>query len=508
MKKNGELFFPNGIKEIKIISDDTKYSGILLRYESINSFISVKNDINKEKEYLISMSSWQTVLELYDLDEDEYKIMASSDFTKNEDGIFSFVFQILEAKINNQNIYFCIYIYSKITSGDYFVIKKIAFKSFDSNFLEPKIEIEEKNYNNRIISSIIVDKYEILIIFTVQEDSYGSSYYFYYYNYDLELKRKQYINNIISYDCGNGLYFKSYYLYDDYFAFFAFVDKNGGYIFKIMKIKEDTQNNFDFEVKLQYANNKYSLDYNIIFNDFVKFDKERLALISTQSQTKLFIILFDLYDSYSEMKVRYYYFDFTNDKIHQFTNELSAFIYNGYLTLTATVNYNFPILLIFGYANGTDSEINISPYLSDCEDYDNTKNLVNDLVENLTIDNNIFNYQKEEKIKLISIPQEILFFNSYNLKVSNGDILDTDYILKQNNDIIKEDKYYFLEYQNIIREPDYDSFYGNAFDLENVVTSTNLSYYFEPRILYGRANTLRFKLCNLYCKQNMLKIWS
>ena len=129
---------------------------------------------------------------------------------------------------------------------------------------------------------------------------------------------------------------------------------------------------------------------------------------------------------------------------------------------------------------------------------------MNDLVENLIIDNNIFNYQKEAKIKLISIPPEILFYYSNNDSlVLNEDILDTDYILKQNSSITKENKYYYLEYQYIIREPDYDSFYESAFfykDVYNSYSPFDLRYYFEPRILYGKTNTLRFKLCNLYCR--------
>ena len=474
----------------------------------------MKNDTNKEKEYLISLSSWRTVLELYDLDEDEYKIMASTVFTNKDDGIFSFVFQILEAIINNQNIYFCIYIYSEEKSGRSFgnniVIKKIALDFFDFHSLEIIKEIEEENYNNRITSGIIVDKYELLIIFSVREIMW-INYYLKCYNYDLEPKGEKTLDYIYSYLAGYGHYFKSYYLYDDYIGFFAFTNQNGEYIFRILKIIEDTQNNFDFQNRLFFRNNTYYLNFNIKFNDFVKFDEERLALITTKSrieyQNELFIILFDLYRSYTEMKVRNYYFTFTNDKISQFSNELSAFVYNGYLMLTGIVSSTnnpdntFPILLIFGYVNGTDSEINLLPYLSDCDAYDSSKNLVNDLVENIIIDNNIFNYQKEAKIKLVSIPPEILFYNSINnLLVSNGGILGTNYILRQNRHIIKEDKYYFLEYQNIITEADYDLFYGNAFDLANVDTSSSLIYYFEPRKLYGRINTLRFKLCNLHCR--------
>ena len=183
MKKNGELFFPNETKEIVIEGDSGIDPEMIRRYESINSFVSLKNDTNKEKEYLISLSSWKTILELYDLNGDDYKIMTTVNFTNKEKGIFSFVFQILEAKINNQIIYFCIYIYSDYLYhaginaytdfGNHFVIKKMAFNSFDFNSLEIIDEITKENDNNRITSSIIVDKYELLLVFSVK---YESSY--------------------------------------------------------------------------------------------------------------------------------------------------------------------------------------------------------------------------------------------------------------------------------------------------------------------------------------------
>ena len=143
LKKNGRYFFPNETKEIEIVSDGSIDPEAIRRYESINSFISLVNDINKEKEYLISLSSWKTILELHDLENEQYSLKQTVDFTNTEKGIFSFVFQLLEVQINNQNIYFCIYIYSDyllspingqyVDFGNNFVIKKFILDSFDLN---------------------------------------------------------------------------------------------------------------------------------------------------------------------------------------------------------------------------------------------------------------------------------------------------------------------------------------------------------------------------------------
>ena len=61
MKKNWKNYFPEETKEIEITSD-TVDSSVIERYESTNSFVSLKDDTKKEKEYLMNISTSQTVL--------------------------------------------------------------------------------------------------------------------------------------------------------------------------------------------------------------------------------------------------------------------------------------------------------------------------------------------------------------------------------------------------------------------------------------------------------------
>ena len=93
LKKDGREYYPDGIKEIKILNDAI-FSERLGRYESINSFVSIINDIKKEKEYLLSISSYKTILELYDIENGDYKIKDSVDFFNKDNGIFSYIFLI------------------------------------------------------------------------------------------------------------------------------------------------------------------------------------------------------------------------------------------------------------------------------------------------------------------------------------------------------------------------------------------------------------------------------
>ena len=110
LKKNGKLYYPETIKEIEIVNNATP-SDSIRRYESINLFASTVNDYNKTKEYLMSLSSWITILELYDLENNDYNIFESVTFFEQDKGTHSYVFQVLEAKVNNNIIYFCIYLF-------------------------------------------------------------------------------------------------------------------------------------------------------------------------------------------------------------------------------------------------------------------------------------------------------------------------------------------------------------------------------------------------------------
>ena len=109
LKNDGKYLYPEETKEIEIINSSID-PDIIRRYESVNCFVSLGNDINKDKEYLMSLSSWITLFELHDLENNEYSIYPTTLFFDFQYGTYSYVFQILEAKINDINTYFCIYI--------------------------------------------------------------------------------------------------------------------------------------------------------------------------------------------------------------------------------------------------------------------------------------------------------------------------------------------------------------------------------------------------------------
>ena len=89
--------------------------------------------------------------------------------------------------------------------------------------------------------------------------------------------------------------------------------------------------------------------------------------------------------------------------------ELSLYTYNNYLMFTITGS-GFADLIIFDYSNGTDSIINISPYLENALNFNSELNLILEIFNNMTIDNNIFAYESTDTMKIVSFPEEIKFY--------------------------------------------------------------------------------------------------
>ena len=303
---------------------------------------------------------------------------------------------------------------------------------------------------------------------------------------------------------GTGIFFKSIYLNNKIVALIFFMDGDQGnsLSLKIFHIILKDNGDYNKELILDYNINKYNFQTSITLNDFIKFNNERLVFISTIEFTSLYILVFDLYNNYTNLKIRVYKYQLTNYKV---VNELSAFIYNDYLVFSSTVKLLispgnvYSIFMIFGYANETESSIiiDIYPYLSDTDNYDFSNNIITKLSEKLVIDNNIFGYIPAYQIKLISVPNEIIFYNGNETNsLLDGDILEFEHKINQNNNLIKNNDYYSFEFQFIIQEPDYETLFNNAHELINDTSDIG---NFEQMKFYGKTNTVKFKLCHEYC---------
>ena len=502
LKKNGKFFFrdeqQNEISTKEIFLGNSNY----LRYESRNAFISLKND-NNNKEYLFGSGTEQTFTELFDLDNldiNNCKLKATNEYLSNT--IFSYTFSLLT--FDDSKEYLIIYLSE---SNNNVIIQKLSFSSFEINNQLVQTKFIQTTLVNRIVNSFIM-KDKIIVFYLNNNEKYA----FNLYDKDLTLINE----NIIIADGklykGYGVFSEGIWLKDDLGAFIYFKDISSSSLeINIGNIGSS------FQSKFTRSFNEYSFNYDVKLNDLVKINDERFAFV-TQSSNQLnifYILLFDLYNEYKNMKIRVYQLDL---KEYEINWELASDVYNGFLMLSSTVinlgeankqddNYRFSIFMIFGYANGTDRLINISEYFSYDDTINNENNIVTNVTENAVIDNNIFDYVvSKDQIKLVSIPEEIIFYNKNDKlnQLTNGSILLNEYILNENKNLEKTYKYYSIDYQNIIHEPEYDTFNKNPKEIINCSSSDSVfedqRNYYDPKVFYGRTNTLKFKLCHTYCE--------
>ena len=538
LKKNGRSYFENENphKEIKLETDILTKG----RYEARNILVYLEDDNAREKQYLFSTSAYNSSTELHDIEQGTYKVYKTRQiWNLGNIDVFSYQYSIMELQKDNKNIYFIAYTkhetdqmwddkekrnkdYSKTIS-----IQKFSIQSFDtSGFNIIKTELFYTNFNNRIVSSFLMKNRNILVLFylkclnTEEKKFENAKYSIRFYNYDLVLKNEIIIseNDITEPRSGDGLFFKGFHLKNDYASFIYYTKGYNDLTiqFNISYI-EEIDEGFTFKNKNEFVlSGKYTSD--ITLNEFIKINDERLVFITTEKVSeaptfKLYIFLFDLYNNYENIKMRKYYYDLNNI---QPIKELTSYVYNGFLIFSSTAvsppNYSssnfFSILTFFGYPNGTDSTIDISPYLMDTGFYNNINNIYNELMSNITVENNIFGYVTVEKINLVSIPKEILFYNVTNgIKDSNplpnNTFFDANHVLNQNFQLNKTDQLYHIDYQYIVKEPDYNIFYPSSIteDHPTVDGGYDGSAYYNAnkKTFYGRTNRLSFKLCHDYC---------
>ena len=165
LKKNGRNYFPNDsfIKIIDVGSDESRKN----RYESLNRLVKINDGSNDGKEYILSISTYRTVMELYDIETWDFKIKNSISYIGNQ--IFSFKFQILEATYNNNYVYFIAFshkdnywengLYVGTEEGPYVSIARFQFSSldFDSTLVNHTM-IENNKFSDRVITSFIIDE--------------------------------------------------------------------------------------------------------------------------------------------------------------------------------------------------------------------------------------------------------------------------------------------------------------------------------------------------------------
>ena len=119
--------------------------------DSKNLFVTIKNTPNKENKYLFSINSYNTMVELYDLNNDNnnYIIWSFHKFFKidPDDYLFHFDYELFEIKERAEYIIvFIPQIYIDNDILDVTFMKKFRFQSFDINAYEDRGSITYEDF--------------------------------------------------------------------------------------------------------------------------------------------------------------------------------------------------------------------------------------------------------------------------------------------------------------------------------------------------------------------------
>ena len=522
LKKNGSFYFQNDNGEkvsTKILTVNNNDESSPLRYES--SIVSVS--INGNEKYLLSVSLWEGETELYNFGNLSISHKTTKEFMNYN--IYSTVSPFIKIDNGDKKEYLHTFIGQHIDDENYqnfFLISQTySFNSFNINYgVSIQQKINKRVINLRIISNYKTDSYYIYFYIEYNNANNNHNYVIESYNNNFQYLSSHTINNGLAFD--DNLFYKSIYMKNDLGVFIFYKNKDIHYpqikIISVISGGYGFSEKFDFELS-----SPGGFSTSALLNDMIKINNNRFCFISSsQYRKKLYIILFDFYNNDNNIKERIY-----NIKLNDLYNyiiyrELTSILYNNYLALSMSVCKGYPceendensisnffsFLIIFGYINGTNTNINISKFLSEFKDVNeiNNNNIIDNLLKNITFDNNIFGYKYQKKIKLIDMSDELIFYNIENgekIKVNKGDNLNYNYEISQNNNLIKMgNKNYYFEFQYIAQEPDVNAFNQYAIDIKtiNAIGNSNSgTENFESQILYGKTIKIEFKLCYDLC---------
>ena len=342
LKKNGRGFFPNENiykeKDVKYIDSTTGYG----RYESRNLFVCLADDLTRKKEYLFSTSTWDSLTELHDMENDTYTSRGTRNIFETLD-IFSYEYSLIELKEANQMSYFIAFTEheaEKVDNKDYskkFKVIKFKLTSFDLNSGYKKLAEYTNwyNYNDRILSAFLLEKHNLLAVFYLKNDYY---YQIHFFDYNLTSQGEyQFYGTGHTYndlDPGNGVYSKAIYLKDDKAIFLFYVARYLDYTLKL-RVKQFDSSNKKFETNIFKYDKVYNFLTDVILNDFIKIDDTHLVHITSQNEYKrLYFLFYDFNNDYTNLKMRLFKYEISNYKLRK---EFKGYFYNGYFVFTSTL---------------------------------------------------------------------------------------------------------------------------------------------------------------------------
>ena len=310
--KEGHPFFANNtsytyeiqINKNKELFDDKKYHYMNWK-NSINLFVSLKNDLNKNNQYLFSINSHNSMVELFNLNDENsnYYLWNFNEFFNLSSNDYLFFNKYLFFELKEKNEYIIAFIPKNIVDNyilNLSFITKFIFKSFNEDTFKKINDIKYSDYLDTKIIDLMLLKDTLAVLTSketkndeIKSNTYLNNKYIFnltFYNFDLTfykyIKDIQ-LNNFLSENYnGETLFFKSLYLKDNYILFVYLIDYY--FIFNLFKFdlsnfkkRESLINPLNYiEKKMDYSITDY-IGFDELLSDIIKINNNRIAFIYT-----------------------------------------------------------------------------------------------------------------------------------------------------------------------------------------------------------------------------------
>ena len=467
LKKNGRYYFKKDNSE-----EETPFNYLIADIEEEGKYESINYNLKKNgKEYIISIGRLDSYTELFDFD-------ANKIFSKKSNELFGYSLYNMRPNLIEIDKEDNTFIFPSIAYVDG-VFSGIIFK-FDLNINSNTISLSDrnniviKNCFGEIASCFFVKAIEVVICFYGCINDGKESYFILAYDDDLHEVAKHFFTPT---GFNKDLYFYSIYFRENAGAFIYYQTisdvSHPVIFFKKLNQSKDSFIDYFSENNSIILDNRFTFNTNYMSNDLIKINDNKLGFFTSSNnfQTLYIIILyFNNGNSGKNMKIRYYSIEIYKLLNYKISDDIKGYMFNDFIILGTsycfieTCNsknaYNYSsTLMMIGYPNKEDYELNIINYLNS-DGNNSIDNLIFDLAENMTIDNNIFGYiyngtkiinvEKSGYIYLVSsISNNVINKNNNNMLVKDEKIK----IEFENNLYNKSE--YKLEYSYIVIEPEY-----------------------------------------------------
>ena len=487
LKNNGRGYFIN-----ENINEETPFYSITTdKYEKLESGNSIF--VKDNKEYFLSMGYMYSFTEIIDLKKERKIISEQTSKLMNNMINHNLVTNLIKIDLNSNKYLFAglikykndIY-YSKI------IIINLSIQGSQLNCNIDKNQTELLSFG-KFGSCFVTEERNIIICFYGKKTDSNLS--FYILAYDLNLNSLNYTEYKDSGIRENHYYYCILFKQNiGAFIYYRFETNDIHYPIIIFKEFKETENKFQnyFSDIDKIELNQYIFNSTNINNDLIKISPNKIGFFtgSIDSEIVYIIILniFNISNVSSNIKINYYSIKIYNLFKLKLYYDLKAHIYNNFIILGASYctqefcsndeHFYYSTLMLIGYPNGTDYKFDIINYLQQNNNH-SIDNIIFDLSENFTIDNNIFGYVYDS-IKIINISKNgsinLELLNSSKSLQTNDSILNISEKIKiifKNN--IFPCSNYKLEYSYIVTEAEYKDYEKYINYSKYIKTGNNLT---------------------------------